>query len=116
MDVQYYKTSGCFNVILGVLTLGIVPLVIWRQQRQWPARVDENGLTTRGGKRIPWQEFTRVTRQITYLGSGATATRVERLELSSPQGKVLVPTERLANREQVTTYILRHLPEQAFDN
>lgn len=114
MEVKFVKPSGCLMLFLGVLSLGVAPLVIWWQQRSWPARVDETGLTTRAGKFIPWHAFTRVVHVATQLGSGATATRVERLELHSPSGKVLVPTERLLNSEQVIGYILDHLPEQAF--
>ncbi|RMH01735.1 MAG: hypothetical protein D6706_01450 [Chloroflexi bacterium] len=114
MEVKYVKSSGCFMVFLGIFSLGIAPLAIWWQQRSWPAYIDETGLTTRAGKFIPWNEFTRVVRVATQLGSGATATRVERLELHSPSGKVLVPTERLLDSTQVVAYILDHLPEQAF--
>ena len=114
MEVRVAKLPGCFMVLLGVLSFGIAPLAIWWQQRNWPARVDETGLTTRAGKFIPWNEFTRVVRVATQLGSGATATRVERLELHSPYGKVFIPTERLLDSTQVVAYILDYLPEQAF--
>ncbi len=99
-------------VLLGVLTLGIAPLAISLQMRSWPARLDEKGVTTRGGKYIRWDEFSRAVRVTTRIASGMT---VERYELHSPQGKVLVPTERLVDGERVAQYILDRLPERAFD-
>ncbi len=112
MEVKIFKLSGCLTFVLGVFTLGIAPLAIWSQQRQWPAYLDENGLTTRSGKRIAWDEFTRAVRVVTRVASGVT---VERYELHSPQGKVLVPTERLVNGQDVVQYILAHLPERTFE-
>jgi hypothetical protein len=111
MEVQIVKTSGCMTLVLGVFTLGVAPLAIWLQQRNWPARLDEEGLVTRGGKRIVWEEFTRAVRVVTRIASGVT---VERIELHSPKGKVLVPGERLVDGQRVVQYILEHLPEKCF--
>ncbi len=110
MEVRIIQPSGCLMWGLGILTLGIAPLFIKQQQRSWPAYLDDEGVTTRGGKRIAWSEFTRVVRVVTRLTSGTT---IERYELHSPHGKVLVPTERLVNGQEVVRFILEHLPASA---
>ena len=112
MDVRIIPLNGCIQAILGFLTLGVAPLAIWISERNWPKSVDEQGLTTRGGKQIAWSEFTKVTRILTQVTRGSSST-VERFELQSSKGKVVVVAYRLVDGEQVLDYIWRHLPEQA---
>ena len=112
MDVRIIPLNGCMQVILGVFTLGVAPLAIWISERSWPKSVDEQGLTTRGGKQIAWSEFTKVTRILTQVTRGSS-TPVERFELKSRKGKVIVVVYRLVDGEKVLDYIWRHLPEQA---
>lgn len=108
MDVQTKGSTTCLMLFLGLLTLGVGPLLVWWQQRNWPRRVDESGITTRSGKHIPWQAFTHMTYSRTRI---ATGYEVERYDIYSPKIHVIVPTERLVNGSQVVEYILRHLPE-----
>jgi hypothetical protein len=112
MDVRIIPLNGCMQVFLGVFTLGVAPLAIWISERSWPKSVDEQGLTTRGGKQIAWNEFTKVTRVLTRVTRGSSST-VEHFELRSSKGKVVVAAYRLVDGEQVLDYIWRHLPEQA---
>lgn len=109
MEVKIVPVSGCLKVFLGVMTLGVAPLMTWINERNWPGLVDEQGLVTRGGTRIAWNEFTRVTKVFTKVGS----TRTEHLELSFPKGRVVVAAYRLVNGEQVLSYIWQRLPERA---
>jgi hypothetical protein len=111
MEVRLIPISGCLNVFLGVMTLGVAPLGTWIAQRSWPKRVDEEGLVTRGGKRIPWSAITKVTKVITRIQNGAATT--EHYELRSPQGKVVVAVYRLENGAAVWAYIWERLPEAA---
>ncbi len=109
MEVKIVKSQGCLMALLGVLTLGLGPLMVYLQQRQWPARLDAAGVTTRGGKFIPWTAFTRVTRTTTRVTLGAA---VERYDLYAPAGHVIVPPGRLVNGQQVVAYLLAHLPAE----
>jgi hypothetical protein len=112
MEVKKIPLSGCMQIILAVFSLGIGPLMISMQERSWPQLVDEQGLVTRGGKRIAWNEFTKATKVITRIGSSDGTT--VHYELRYPQGKVIVMVHRLQNGQQVADYILNRLPESAF--
>ena len=109
MDVKIIPVSGCIQIFLGVFTLGVAPLAGWLSQRTWPQSVDEQGLTTRGGTRIAWDEFTNVTKVITRIGR--TSTKTEHYELSGSKGKVVVAPYRLESGAQVFDYIWRRLPQ-----
>jgi hypothetical protein len=115
MEIKIKPLGGCVSIILAILTLGIAPLAIWISERGWPKLVDEQGLVTRGGKRIAWAEFTRASRVLTQVTRGSSST-VEYYELFSPRGKVVVVAYRLENGQQVFDYIWQHLPEQAKAN
>jgi hypothetical protein len=109
MQVKIVPVSGCLQVFLGFMTLGVAPLMAWVNERSWPSLVDEQGLVTRGGTRIAWNEFTRVTKVFTKVGS----TRTEHFELASPKGKVVVAAYRLVSGENILNYIWQRLPERA---
>jgi len=49
-------------VTLGVVTFGIVPLVMILSRRNWPKIVDDEGLTLGDGTRIPWKACTHVAK------------------------------------------------------
>lgn len=111
MEVKIIPISGCVQVILAVFTLGIAPLAKWLGERNWPKFVDEQGLVTRGENRIPWNEFTKVTKVVTRIGN--TSGTTEHYELRHPKGKVIVAEYRLVNGNQIMNYIWQRLPEQA---
>jgi len=112
MDVKIIPISGCLQVVLAVLTLGVAPLAQWIVQRGWPKTLDEQGLVTRGGKRIAWSEFTKIVRVRTQVTQGSSST-VEHFDLHSPKGKVSVAAYRLENGDAVLDYIWQRLPEAA---
>jgi len=111
MEVRLIPLSGCLNVSLGVMTLGIAPLAVWLNTRSWPQTLDEQGVVTRGGKRIPWSAFTKAVKVITRIPD--TGVTVERYDLHSPQGVVRVALDRIENKDAVWAYIWERLPEQA---
>jgi len=49
-------------ITLGIVTLGIVPLVMILSRRNWPKIVDDDGLTLGDGTRIPWKACTHVAK------------------------------------------------------
>ena len=109
MEVKIIPVSGCLKVFLGVMTLGVAPLMGWLTERKWPKSVDEQGLVTRGGTRVAWNGFTKVTKVITNVGGGQT----EHYEMAYPQGKVVVAAYRLVDGQQILNYILQRLPASA---
>ena len=112
MDVKIRPLSGCLTIFLAVVTLGVAPLMQWINERGWPKQVDEQGLLTRGGKRIAWGEFTRVVKVHTQVTRGSSAG-VEHFELFYPKGKVVVAVYRLENGDNVFNYIWQRLPDSA---
>ena len=111
MDVEIIPIAGCVRVFLALVTLGVAPLMGWLNERQWPKSVDEQGLVTRGGTQIAWDEFTKITRVITNIGG--TGAKTEHFELRSPKGRVVVAPYRLQGGDQVFDYIWQRLPAQA---
>ena len=108
MEVKIKPLPGCLQIVLAVLTLGVAPLMAWLNQRQWPKLVDDQGLVSRGGSRIAWAEFTKITRVITNIGRSGGKT--EHYELRYPKGKIVVAEYRLVDGEQVFDYIWQRLP------
>ena len=47
-------------VTLGLVTAGIVPLVMILSRKNWPKLLDDDGLTLGDGTRIPWSACTHV--------------------------------------------------------
>jgi hypothetical protein len=111
MEVKIKPIPGCAQVFLGLVTLGVAPLMAWLNERNWPRSVDEQGLVTRAGTSIAWNDFTKVTRVITTIGR--TGTKTEHYELKHPKGKVILAAYRLVDGDQVFDYAWQHLPEQA---
>ena len=109
MEVRIIPLSGCMQILLGVFTLGVAPLMKWQNERRWPKSLSEAGLVTRGGTQIGWSEVIRITRVITNIGR--TGARTEHYELTSPKGKVVVAPYRLVDGSGVFDYIWQRLPE-----
>jgi hypothetical protein len=101
---------------LGCLTLGLVPLLMRRNQGHFVRRMDEQGVETRSGKRIAWSEFTKITR--VRGGSGMpgqgkpTVVYSDEYLMESPRGRVSVPLWRTVNFEEVRQFTLSHVPPQ----
>ena len=49
-------------VVLGVISAGIVSLILVLSRRNLPKIVDDDGLTLGDGTRIPWKACTHVTK------------------------------------------------------
>ena len=109
MEIKIKPVSGCLQIVLGVFTLGVAPLAVWISQRMWPKSADEQGLITRAGTRIAWDEFSGFKKVITQVGR--TAFTTEHYELRGSKGKVIVAPYRLENGSQVFDYIWQRLPQ-----
>ena len=110
MEVKISPVSGCAQIVLGILTLGVFQIAKWLNERHWPKSVNEHGVITRGGTQIAWNEFNKIAKVVTNIGN--TGSKTEHYELSSLKGKVVVAIYRLENGAQVFEYIWQHLPEQ----
>lgn len=108
MDVRTKPLSKSVMFLLGVFTLGAAPIAIKLTERKWPKLVDEDGLVTRAGKRIRWDEFTKIVKVVTRSGPVIT----ERYELRSSNGRVQFVAHRVENSEAVFQYIWDHLPPE----
>jgi len=111
MEIKIKPLSGCLRVFLGVMTLGVAPLLARLNERNWPQAVDDQGLLTRGGMHIAWQEFSRITKVTTTINNSGPG--VVHYELKHPKGKVIVAPYRLENGDAVLDFIWERLPEQA---
>lgn len=114
---------GCVTVLLGCLSLGLVPLMMRWNERHFARRMDQSGVETRSGKRIAWSEFTRIRRaqgrlagrrlQVNYsddLYSPRARALSDEYLLESPRGRVSVPLWRAVNGNAVREFTLAHLP------
>ncbi len=110
MEVKKLPFSGCLQFILGIFTVGVFPLVVWLSERNWPKSMDEQCLVTRGGRRIDWTDFNKITKVVTQVNRGSAG--IEKYELQYPQGKVDVVVYRLEQGQQVLEYIWKRLPDQ----
>jgi hypothetical protein len=101
------RPQGCLTALATVFTLGLYLLLRPWQQRHFIRRMDEEGVETRGGKRIAWSEFTEVVHTI---GSVQGARVSNEYLLRSPKGRVSLPFWRMQNAQEGLDYLLRHLP------
>jgi hypothetical protein len=95
---------------MGCLTLGLYPLLAMVGERHFIRRMDEEGVETRGGTRIAWQEFTRVEHvQGTMKGN----TLSDEFLFQSPKGRVSLPMWRTVNAQEALDFALAHVPAAA---
>lgn len=119
------EVPGCLTLLLAGLSLGLVPILMRWNERHFARRMDEDGVTTRGGRRIAWSEVTAIRRaqgivrpgrrvlEVRYTDDLYTrASRVTSDEylLESPKGRVSVPFWRAANGEALRAFTLEHVP------
>jgi len=98
---------GCLIALLGLMTLGLYPLLRRMGERHFIRRMDEEGLETRGGKRIPWAAVTAVQRRQGVMGSAVLS---DEMLLETARGRVSLPLWRAGNAEEALAYLLRRLP------
>lgn len=100
--------GGCVRYPLGCLTLGLFPVLTRYAERHFIRRMDETGVETRGGKRIGWNEFTRMQRVATTMGGGGYLS--DEYQLHSPRGRVSLPMWRAENGQEALNFALARLP------
>jgi hypothetical protein len=98
MDVRLGWGFWTINILLGPITIGILPLAMALQTRKWPRRLEQDHLILRDGTRIPWSECTNVVKQ-----------PMRRYEIIFGGTTVQVPTISLARGKKVAQWILDRL-------
>ena len=98
---------GCLRLGLGIISLGLIPLLLRRRELHFIWRMDDAGFETRGGKRIAWTEVTDA-RQVQGTMNGAVLS--DELLISTRQGTVSLPLWRAEQPAAVREYASRRLP------
>jgi hypothetical protein len=104
------RPVGCLWIPMQIMTLGLLTLVLRSAEGKFPRRMDEQGVETRGGKRIGWAEVTSVQRRRYVMGPKTIA---EEVIFSSPKGRFSIHSRRLANHEELAQYALQRVPPSA---
>jgi len=99
---------GCIYWPLAVMSLGLIPLVMRMGERHFIARMDEHGFETRGGARYAWSDIARVQRTV---GKVQGVKMSDELLVFTGKGRVSLPSRRIVNGEEATSYFLAHAPE-----
>ncbi len=109
MDVQL-APPGCLHRMATVLSLGLLPVLLRSQHRQYPATLSDDAVILRNGAKIPWIAFTRFK---------ATDVHVQGMHMNTlyemwyPGGRVHFAARQIQDADAVVTFILAHLPQGA---
>jgi hypothetical protein len=115
IEVQLRRgVHGCIMVPLGCLTLGLVPLLTRQAEGHFIRRMDEAGVETRNGKRYSWDEFGRIERVRSRMGSASSGSLSDEYLIYAPNGRASLPLWRTVNAQEASEYLLSHLPPGLF--
>jgi hypothetical protein len=110
MDVQLTpRPFGCFIVFLGLISFWIIPLVIRSQEAAYAKRLDDEGITTLGGKRIPWSELNQAKH--TRYKMGTPGGIIEAYRFTSSKGAIGFLSNRIKNFDEVMCYVWSKVPQ-----
>ncbi|WP_114952602.1 hypothetical protein [Sphingosinicella terrae] len=98
---------GCIYWPLAVISLGLIPLAMKSAEKHFIARMDEEGLWTRGGRRIAWGEIERLERTV---GKVQGIKMSDEVLVFTRQGRVSLPMWRMENMEEALVYFGAHSP------
>lgn len=106
MDVRI-RPLGNLGCVGGVLSLGLLPLILRSHEKQFPASLTDDGMRLRNGVHIPWSSITRFRARDVLLNGRKQHTLYE---LWHPGGRVHFPSHRIEDADRVVDYMVRHLP------
>jgi hypothetical protein len=86
--------QGLFGIALALAPAAM----LWRRRATWVARLDDEGVTLRSGKRLPWSELERVTDVHARRGAAEWHSH---FELAFKRGRARVFDRMLANADEV---------------
>lgn len=104
------RPMGCIWLPLQILTLGVLTLLLRSAEGKFVRRMDDEGLETRGGKRIVWSEI-RSTQPIRYVMGPARVA--EEIIFSSPRGRASIHSRRHADYQALAEYALARVPSES---
>lgn len=105
--------AGCLYWPLVLCSFGMVALAVNLGERHFIRHMDAAGVTTRGGKRIAWNEFTAVERLRRKMNGSIVS---DEFLMKSTKGKVSLPTWRAINAKEAQDFLLQHLPPHLFQS
>ena len=109
MEVQITRRpNGCIFFFLGLLTLGLVPLLLRGREAVFVVRMDDNGVTTKGGKIIPWSDFKKAAYSKYRIRNGGTI--LEEYNFKTSKGSVNFFSNRMKNFDQAIDYVWTKIP------
>jgi hypothetical protein len=110
MDVQLTpRPFGCLIIFLGLISFWIIPLVIRSQEAAYAKRLDDEGIATLGGKRIPWSDLKQV--QHKRYKMGATGGIIEAYSFTTSKGRVGFLSNRIKNFDEVMRFVWSKVPQ-----
>jgi hypothetical protein len=110
MDVQLTpRPFGCLIIFLGLISFWIIPLIIRSQEAAYAKRLDDEGITTKGGKRISWSDLKQAKH--TRYKMGATGGIIEAYSFTTTKGRVSFLSNRIKNFDEVMHYIWSKVPQ-----
>jgi Flp pilus assembly protein TadB len=106
MDVHLTPAGGV-GCLATVLSFGVAARVQKKQEAQFPARLDEEAMQLRDGRRIRWADMSRLRATDVIVAGRRMHTLYEIWHRS---GRVRILSSRIANMAEVIDFITRHLP------
>src|SRR6476659_1057174 len=94
MDIRIGWLYWTLMVVLGLVSAGILAVLLWLSTRGWPRRFEPDHLVLRNGTRIPWRECTNMVRH-----------PMRRMELVFGGTTVQVPAISIAHGKQAIRWI-----------
>jgi hypothetical protein len=108
MEVRLRRQpGGCVYWPLTLMTFCLFALLKSMGERHFIKQMDEEGVWTRGGRRIAWNEFTGIVRS---QGVMEETVLSDEYLLKSKKGKVSLPAWRTENAKECKDYLFQHLP------
>ena len=103
--------GGCMMVFIAVATLGAYPLIRRLVERRYIHRMDDQGFVTRAGKRVQWDEITRITHIEREMDGKIMSGEYD---VRSPQGRTCLPLSRIGNLREVHDFFIARVPQGAW--
>ena len=103
--------GGCMMAFIAVATFGVYPLILFLVGRRYVRTMDDDGFTTRAGKRVRWGEITKIE-HIKREMDGRQMS--EEFFIRSPHGRSCLPLSRIGNIQEAGDYFVRRAPREAW--
>ena len=105
------QIGGCLYWPLAICSFGLFILALSFGEKHFIRRMENWGVTSRGGKRIGWNEFTAIERR---QGTMKGTVLSDEYLLKSPKGNVSLPLWRTENAQEAKDFMFHFLPPSLF--